>query len=563
MKRLKLSAILLILLFCICTVMTACNNDDSKTDKIKDSVISITLKYNDSEITDDLITVDMFNAPLTFTADVQVTGKASKDFTLDSSNTAVATVTEKTVTIIAAGETTITAIAVDDTTKQHAITLTVLGDETPIPNLNAPYFITNNLGEDSSSEFYVQWHNDSTVATQKLQIVTETGDFANATTMTVTGVSFRATGDVGTFAARNIFRARVTGLTPNTRYKYRMGDRGVWSDTFYYLTSSGTAADFSFTVVSDPQSSTHAAMTATLTAADTFDADNRFYLMGGDLVDQIGAKPSEIVSYTNAANGFNINRPIAATQGNHDTQYIDNGYRFGAAEVFNAFITFPDNGGDTQVDKANRSQSYYFYYNRVLIIMLNTMATSVGTIITDPDYTRQMDWLKDVLENDRTNNLSRYTIVCTHIGPFGGRDNTRWPTAISRQAFTKIFTDYNVDIVFSGHDHVYGRSDPIKITVEMSGKNDNTDYLAMEAAGNFDPVTNGTVFSVVSATGPKFYQISISDQWVPKFYPVRADNPKDDDPGVFINVKVTAEKLIVTAQKIDGTTLDTYEVAAK
>ena len=716
MKKLKTPALVLVFLLCLCGFMVGCGEPDSETD----SVTGIKLiKYNDTEITDDLVTVNLSDSPLTFTADVKVTGKASKDYTLASSNTEVATVSGKTVTLVAEGQTTITAVAVGDSTKTHAVTLEVADDteietgsvisiklkynddeiaddlltvifvsgnqltftadvevtgnastdftltsSTPrvaavsektvtlgsagrttitatavddstkthavtlvagygvsvsggtadviaalvnqtvtltpeiptgkvfidwtiepstvqmisansfsMPSRNVtvtgnfgddkPYYVTNNFGEDSSTEFLVQWHSYSDAVTQTLQLAAEAGSFENATAIPVTGELFQASNPVGAFAPRKVFKARVTGLTPNTAYKYRVGYAGAWSDEFHHLTSGGTADDFSFTIVSDPQSEAHSAMSATLSAADNFDANHRFYLMGGDLVDNIGGRPGEIISYTNAASEFNIKRPIAATQGNHDTHFIDgSSYRFGGAEVFNAFLTFPDNGGDTQTEKAIRSQCYYFYYNKVLIIMLNTMATSTG-VSGEPDYTRQAEWLKGVLENDRNNNLSRYTIVVTHIGPFGGRDNTRWPTAASRKAFTKIFTDYDVDIVFSGHDHVYGRSDPIKITVEMSGKNDNTDYVSMETEGNFNSVPNGTVFSIVSATGPKFYQIVQSDQWVPKFYPVRADNPKDNDPGVFVNVKVTASKLTVTVKKNDGTQLDTYDVTKK
>jgi len=715
MKKFKTLAVVFVFLFCLCGLMTGCDSD-SKNDTVKNSVISIKLKYNDNEIPDDSLSVNLSESPLTFTAEVQVTGKASKDFTLTSSDTDIATVSDKTVTLLAEGQTTITATAVGDSTKTHAITLNVTGETetgpvisiklkynqqeitddllavifaanspltftaevqvtggastdftlassntkiatvsgktvtlvaagqttitasavadpnkkhaitlnagysvtvtggtaditTAIPNQTVtltpeipvgkiflgwkfnlasiqtltvnsfsmpsrnvtvtldsgddkPYYITNNFGEDSSTELLVQWHSYSAPETQTLQYVEKSGSFPG-TGIQVTGNQFQGLGNVGVYAPRNIFRTEVTGLSPNTEYKYRVGYEGAWSDEYNHLTSGGDESDFSFTVVSDPQSEAHSAMSATLSAADNFDANHRFYLMGGDLVDNIGGRPGEIISYTNAASEFNIKRPIAATQGNHDTHFIDgSSYRFGGAEVFNAFLTFPDNGGDTQTEKAIRSQCYYFYYNKVLIIMLNTMATSTG-VSGEPDYTRQAEWLKGVLENDRNNNLSRYTIVVTHIGPFGGRDNTRWPTAASRKAFTKIFTDYDVDIVFSGHDHVYGRSDPIKITVEMSGKNDNTDYVSMETEGNFNSVPNGTVFSIVSATGPKFYQIVQSDQWVPKFYPVRADNPKDNDPGVFVNVKVTASKLTVTVKKNDGTQLDTYDVTKK
>ena len=712
MKKFKTLAVVFVFLFCLCGLMTGCDSD-SKNDTVKNSVISIKLKYNDNEIPDDSLSVNLSESPLTFTAEVQVTGKASKDFTLTSSDTDIATVSDKTVTLLAEGQTTITATAVGDSTKTHAITLNVTGETetgpvisiklkynqqeitddllavifaanspltftaevqvtggastdftlassntkiatvsgktvtlvaagqttitasavadpnkkhaitlnagysvtvtggtaditTAIPNQTVtltpeipvgkiflgwkfnlasiqtltvnsfsmpsrnvtvtldsgddkPYYITNNFGEDSSTELLVQWHSYSAPETQTLQYVEKSGSFPG-TGIQVTGNQFQGLGNVGVYAPRNIFRTEVTGLSPNTEYKYRVGYEGAWSAEYNHLTSGGDEGDFSFTVVSDPQSEAHVDMTNALRAADSFDANHRFYLFGGDMVDNIGGRPGEIISYTNAASEFNIKRPIVATQGNHDTHYIDgSSYRFGGAEVFNAFITFPDNGGDTSPVKSERSQSYYFYYNKVLIIMLNTLASNDDTVMANPGgYTKQANWLKGVLKNDRDNNLSRYTIVVTHIGPFGGRESSRWLTSDTRVAFTKIFTDYNVDIVFSGHDHVYGRSNPIKITQELTGN--DSDFTKMYDAGDFNAVANGTVFSIVSATGPKFYTVSKSDTWIPRYFVVSTD---DQEPGVYVNVKVTATKLIVTAKKTTGAQVDTYEVTKK
>ena len=133
MKKFKTLAVVFVFLFCLCGLMTGCDSD-SKNDTVKNSVISIKLKYNDNEIPDDSLSVNLSESPLTFTAEVQVTGKASKDFTLTSSDTDIATVSDKTVTLLAEGQTTITATAVGDTTKTHAITLEVTDDtEIPIP----------------------------------------------------------------------------------------------------------------------------------------------------------------------------------------------------------------------------------------------------------------------------------------------------------------------------------------------------------------------------------------------------------------------------------------------
>jgi len=554
MRRFKTLAVLLVFSLCLCGFMTGCNGADSGNNTEKDSVTGIKLKYNDNEIGDSL-SVDLSDGPLAFTADVQVKGNASKDFTLTSSATDIATVSDKNVALVAVGQTTITATATGNPAKTHAITLNVIIEEPATPGMTKPYNITNNFDQDSSSDFLVQWHNDVSISKQKLQIVPETEGFGNTKQVMVRMVKkFESTGLVGNFPARNVFKAYVTGLSPNTRYKYRMGDNGAWSDTFYHLTSSGNADDFSFTVLSDPQSEAHTDMANALRAADAFDPDSKFYLMGGDLVDEIAMRPAEIISYTTTANEFNKYKPIAATQGNHDTYYdgslngTSNQYRFGEATVFNKFVTFPDNGWDTDPKKADRGQSYYFYYNKVFIIMLNTMATANSAGTSSPNYTKQVEWLKSILEKDRAQGLSRYTIIFTHISPFYGRSsNNSYSTSVF-SSHGKVFTDYGVDIVFAGHDHIYGRSNPIKIT--------GTNLSEV----NFESTPGGTIFSIVGATGPKFYTLDSSNDMVPKFYPKRTD---DQSPGVYLNVKVTAEKLTVTAMRVDGKEIDKYEVEAK
>jgi hypothetical protein len=415
----------------------------------------------------------------------------------------------------------------------------------------SPYFITNNFGEDSSTELLVQWHNASDVPTQNLQIVAASGSFANARNITVTGTPFVGSATLGNFAERNVFRAHVTGLNPETSYKYRMGNSQAWSDEFTHLTSSMSADDFSFTVVADPQNDEHSAMVATLKAANAFDDDNRFFLICGDIVNQIGHVPAEIESYTNAANELNKERPIAATQGNHDTYYTGGGdtYIFGEATVFNAFVTFPDNGWDTHANKANRSQSYYFYYNNVLVIVLNTMATSANAGTAAPNHTQQAAWLREILENDRENALSRYTIVATHVSPFGGRSSERWLQPEVRAAYGKICADYGVDIFFAGHDHVYGRSNPIKIGT-------STGLSAID----YNPTPGGTVYSIAGSTGPKLYAFD-ADALRDQYFPYRSDSYT---PGMYVNVKVTGESLSVTAMRTNGTApLDEYVVDKK
>lgn len=420
-----------------------------------------------------------------------------------------------------------------------------------------PSLISNMYGTDSSAELVVQWHNFS-ANRQKLQIVEYSGSFSSPLKeINVKGTEFSSTGENGEFEQRFIFRAYVDGLAPATLYKYRVGSAGYWSQEYTHLTSGGENKNFSFTVAADPQSLDAAGMRVTFNAAITHDTDTRFFLIAGDITDEIAKRPQEIVNYTNVAEEFNISRPVAATQGNHDTYGIsgNNQYRFnyhddGCGTIFNAFVAFPRNGHLTDEKKA---LSYYFYYNDVLIVMLNSMVADNAR-----DHAAQANWLREILEADKSAKKSKYTIVVSHVGPFSGRSVDRYFAKPMRDAYGQILSDYDVDIFFSGHDHIYTRSNPIK----LSGT--NIGYTSV----NPGPTDKGTVFSIVSSTGPKFYALDSGtaqnpEIGVPYIYPVITKTIPEQQPGIFVNVKVTDEKLSVTAVRADGHIVDSYEVPAK
>ncbi|MCL2126673.1 MAG: hypothetical protein FWH38_00330 [Treponema sp.] len=128
MKKYITAALAPVFLLCLCAFITGCGDGASEAEA--DSVTSIRLMYNDAVIPNNSLTVNLSDSPLTFTADVQVTGKASKDFTLASSDASVAEVSGKTVTLAEGGKAIITATAEGDATKRHSITLNVTDDRT-------------------------------------------------------------------------------------------------------------------------------------------------------------------------------------------------------------------------------------------------------------------------------------------------------------------------------------------------------------------------------------------------------------------------------------------------
>ena len=675
MQKIKFTALAFILVLCLCVVSACPEADPDPETPSVSPVTSIRLRCNNVLINGNTLNAFYQEGHLTFTANVVVTDdKVSTDFTLTSSDTSVATVTvtdtSKQVILQKAGVTTLTGTAVGDNNRRHVVTLTVI-DTSDTPGLTTkPSNITNNFGQNASTEFLAQWHNNSSVGAQKLQIVPEASDFTDPRVLievTAAGENFSTAAFWGSYSARNVYRAHVTNLTPDTGYKYRMGNYGQWSDEFSHRTSGTTSStdSFSFTVVSDPQDTEFTTPAITFRSANAYDPDHRFFLICGDITDYPSTRPQEWVNYANMASEFIHTRPIVTILGNHDVYGIDgrplgnpagagvnnntvnrfvwvqvpdwvgssvtstwaaadwgvfpdttrfpansgyphSGWSYGngtfrrishergyfvhwsEGRTFNAFTVFPKNGFISNIEgcecqfceaaptvtEKDIGQSYYFYYNNVLFIMLNT-------IVSDDHHLKQAEWLDNLLKHDRANNLSKYTIIATHFGLFG---NHYWEYADThgpwddqgkipfvREVYGKIITDHGVDIVFSGHDHTYARSNPFKI-----GEDTSLDAI------DFGPTPGGTVFSIAGSTGPKSYAphpdsnsyARISQLWAHR---TTANAASDSGilPGMFINVQVTPEKLIVNAIRRSNTTnpttsaqavgqvKDTYEVLAK
>jgi hypothetical protein len=143
-----------------------------------------------------------------------------------------------------------------------------------------------------------------------------------------------------------------------------------------------------------------------------------------------------------------------------------------------------------------------------------------------------------------------------------------------RNAYGKLATDFDVDIFFSGHDHVYVRSNPLKFSTANPTQN----------MSNFPTDPKRTIFSISGGTGIRIDRCRNPVAWGLQFFSVRhalcdggcgVSHSTDRlpalpgnlciAPGVFVNIKVTDAKLIVTAMRSSNppVELDRYEITPK
>ena len=425
-----------------------------------------------------------------------------------------------------------------------------------IPETPEPPYISSNFGVDASTQLLVCWQNDTDIEEQQLQITLKSdADFSNADTITTTGIgAYAVTGkefhspkegfpNTGNYPSRNIFRVQVNGLEPGTEYMYRVGDSTLWSQTRYHTTADNSPT-FSFGMFSDPQDGTGLAtgLAAALLKSQAYDPNIKFYLMMGDITESI-ASEKLIKGYFNAAKPYMKQMPISTVQGNHDTRYTDGAIdRFGESYIYNNFFYNTDNGPTER-----KNATYYYYYNNLLIVMMDT-------VITAEEQVTQAAWLREVLQADKDAGKSDYIIVGMHKGLFGNQYYNNADINLIKAKYGKILSDFDVDLVVFGHDHTYGRTNPLKI--DEAG-----------TVSNFEGSANGTVYTIIGTTGPKYYKTSDTqakrDQWAVSYPNLTTQSSTEANAGVYVNVKVTDEKMSVVVRNIGGSELDSYEIAKK
>jgi 3',5'-cyclic AMP phosphodiesterase CpdA len=127
------------------------------------------------------------------------------------------------------------------------------------------------------------------------------------------------------------------------------------------------------------------------------------------------------------------NVPVFPTSGNHD-------YETEGGAPFRQVFALPENGMPGGVERW-----YSFDWGDVHFVALDTERVDAT----------QTAWLED----DLSRNLLPWTIVYLHRPPYSSGDHGS--AAGVRRAFTPLFADYGVDVVFAGHDHDYERTDAI------------------------------------------------------------------------------------------------------
>ena len=336
--------------------------------------------------------------------------------------------------------------------------------------------------------------------------------------------------DKYTDTGKLVCKTTISNLKPDTKYTYYISNDGgtTWSKEYNYTTPSSNEFTFGFT--SDPQikenkeinsegwnPSDETNQTGWATMMETLEKQGvDLVVSAGDQVeDQNWGKSSEYEAFFAPEEMTSI--PYAPAVGNHDRHYMFadhfnlpnqmesltevkttfRGQNSGTSQSHGNYIQATENeiknnaasngvtpNSDGQYDFSERRDmetqgNYYYLYNNVLFVTLNTSAYPGGNDEENANNPNVSSASRDNSEAEAiVNNFaqtlksatSEYQnqyqwIIVTHHKSTQTVAKHAADSDIENYVdagFEKLMDEYNVDFVLGGHDHVYSRSYVLK-----------------------------------------------------------------------------------------------------
>ena len=347
------------------------------------------------------------------------------------------------------------------------------------------------------AELRFNWYSDSSSANNKscVRVYDASGAVVaeKDTTMSRNGAT----------AGKRYHKIAVTGLAPNTEYKYSVSNNCTeWSNRYDYKTPKASA--FKFAATGD-QHQVGADRTIAVEGTNITIKDNAIEVWGQTLskiaargVDFIAGVGDQVDSSTWSSlageRGYKNffappqmkSIPYAAAMGNHD---IDSAFFL----HFNLPNYTSGNAPwvyDMQARKTVINGNYWYLYNNVLFVVLNTSMFYPSDLAGAQSSVERFD---ATFTSAKAAHAGKYDwIIVQHhesTRSVGSHAEDKEVLLNKEAGFETLMDKHGVDIVFAGHDHVYVRTKPMK-------------------GGKAATDGKGTIYiTLTAAASPKFYPI--------------------------------------------------------
>lgn len=272
------------------------------------------------------------------------------------------------------------------------------------------------------------------------------------------------------------YQTTATGLSADTTYAYQLVN-GETKSEIRSFTTGGTGA-FSFAAAGDPQiGASGSSVNDTdgwektlklISGNSAFDGVD-FLLSAGD---QVNTASNEDQYDGYLEHDTLLDLPTATVVGNHDS---------GSAAYDQHF----NNPNESSYGTTAAGGDYYFVYNHVLFLALNSNNTSTAEHKAFMEQAMQATTGQDIT----------WKVVVFHHSIYSVASHSLESGILTRrEELVPVFKDLDIDVVLMGHDHVYCR------TYMMDGLDPMTDASITNPTGILYVTLN-------SASGSKFYTI--------------------------------------------------------
>ena len=291
----------------------------------------------------------------------------------------------------------------------------------------------------------------------------------------------------------------ISGLKADTKYEYFVGNDKINSPTYSFKTSKSDSLDIVF--LGDPQNTSTSgyAITESVLKAGLANTPNCDLVMyAGDIVDNVTMN-SQWEAFNSVLGKYNSSIITACATGNHDviTSY---------ARPFITSLTPMQNMVETI------GSSYYFEAGNAIIAVIDTETADM--------FDEQAAFLKDIMnKSDKA-----FKIVLMHRSPYA----SNYDEPYIRDYWPKAFEEAGVNLVLSGHDHVYASTQMLDGKINRSG----------------------ITYVVGGSSGQKYYSANNIEAryWLDYVY--------DDDYPIYTTINLTSDCLTLKSYAYHNNTSD-------
>ncbi len=370
--------------------------------------------------------------------------------------------------------------------------------------------------------------------------------FDNA--ITITGETFNWDGYFG-------HKVVASDLKAGTTYKYRVGttNKNQWSKVGTFVTDDGDDS-FSFIAIADVQASSlenFQEAAVVMDKAMQYTPDAEFVVNLGDFVNDCTSE--EWNWYGEAFEKANTSLTLVPVVGNHEGNITN---KLNVEWFTNTFNILPGDGALNGVNGA-----YYSYdYGDVHFTVMNSNDMY-------PMTEAQRNWIY----NDITASDAHWKVLLLHRAAYSAGKNINKPDTLAmRDTIIEIVDETGVDLVLSGHDHMYFR------TLQVAGDQvcEDTVYVTEKFNGvdtTFAVDPEGAVYALPSTAGTKRYGVN-ENTYAPIMDAADAcfttrsekdENGVETNPyagGCFANVEIDGDRLIYKAYVVNDDTKKVTQV---